>query len=67
MCINKIRQNIMKNAKGASLNYVDRIFEIFDPPPLLTSVDIWRTLPPSLRWQEGLSKKHLDKNYFEEF
>ena len=34
-------------AKGASLNYVDRIFEIFDPPPpLLTSVDIWQTLPP---------------------
>ena len=33
--------------KGPSLNYVDRIFEIFDPPPpLLTSVDIWRTLPP---------------------
>ena len=24
MCINKIRQNIMKNAKGASLNYVDK-------------------------------------------
>ena len=37
-------------------------------PPLLTSVDIWRTLPPpSLRWQERLSKMHLYKNYFEEF
>ena len=60
MCINKIRQNIMKNAKGASLNYVDRIFEIFDPP-LLTSVDIWRTLPPAPQFT--LTRKFIENAF----
>ena len=56
--------------KGAYLNYIDRIFEIFDHPlpPCWQALTFGGPSPPSLRWQESLSKMHLVyKNYFEDF
>ena len=52
--------------KGASINYVDRILRIFDPPPppfvdkLCSIVDIWKTPPFPLLINVVCFIQHLD-------